>query len=567
MTLTRERLTYATLVVSESAWLFAFLSILGVAAGSTGSPLSYFAILGLLGLSTLMYSYIRRKEFQAFELFYLGSTVFGVVLAYTVVAAAYEPNETFTIDWITKLIDSTYKEQGRTFHGVAGAILAIGMWFRGIRLSMVQFPEKSLKISFRLGLFFIGFAAIMDILIEKQLNIFAMVLIFFGSGLAGLNIGHLVSETSTSSQTKTWPKVMGLAVIGILVVGGMFGFLQQSWLAFITAPVKFVFDRVIEGILLIIGVPLVLVLEGINSAMDAFFSPVEGLEPLPEATVTPTPTVGPTQDFFSSGGYGNNVRAPAFLVAITQYIRYGLVVATIAVVSIFLYVLMRKLAKKLKREDEPDRESILDEMNFASDIGDLFSDLMSNVKDLFKGAGRKVFRLPAGPPGVVEALRLYYQMLTTAEQNEVARPDHYTPNEFRGELRSVFPNELVGPATEAFNRAHYGDIPATNEEITEMRAAFRVEREGTPTPSTRTAGQAASKASQTLGKSPRFETVTSEITEDPLARQRARFDSPSLTEKSWFSGIKAVLLACGGVILFAVLFAAGLTLFLFISGA
>ena len=93
MTLSREKLTYAALVVSESAWLFAFISILGVAAGSTGSPLSFFAILGLLGLSTLTYSYIRYKEFQAFELFYFGATFLGILLAYMVVAAAYEPTK------------------------------------------------------------------------------------------------------------------------------------------------------------------------------------------------------------------------------------------------------------------------------------------------------------------------------------------------------------------------------------------------------------------------------------------------------------------------------------------
>ena len=568
MRLTRERLTYATLVVSESAWLFAFITILGVAAGSTGSPLSYFAILGILGLSTLVYSYIRWKEFQAFELFYFGATFFGIVLAYMVMAAAFDPNETFTLNWISKLVDSTIKEQGRTFHGVAGGILAVGMWFRGIRLSMVPFPEKSLRISFRLGLFFIGFAAVMDILIEEQLNVFMMVLIFFGAGLVGLNIGHLVSETSTSTQTRTWPKVMGLAVVGILVVGGMFGFLQQSWLEFITSPIKFVFDRVIEGVLIIVGVPFVVVLEGINTVMAAIFSRPFEVEPLPEATATPTPTVGPSQDFQFVGGYGSDFRAPEFLIFITRFIRFGLVAALIVVISIFLYVLMRKLARRFKRDDEPDRESIFDEMNFASDIGDLFSDLMSNVKDLFKGAGRKVFRLPAGPPGVVEALRLYYQMLTTAEQNAVARPDHYTPNEFRGDLRSVFPNELVDPATEAFNRAHYGDIPATNEEIIKMRSAFRVERQGAgPAPQSTAAAAASAASGKVLGKAPRFETVTSEITEDPLARQRARFDSPSLSEKSWLSGIKGVGLACGGAILFALLFAAGLTLILFLGGA
>ena len=560
MILTRERLTYVTLVVSESAWLFAFISILGVAAGSTGSPLSFFAIIGLLGLSTLVYSYIRWKEFQAFELFYFGATFFGIVLAYMVVAAAYEPNETFTIDWISKLIDSTYKEQGRTFHGVMGGILAVGMWFRGIRLATVQFPEKSLKFSFRMGLFFIGFAAVMDILVEQQLNIFAMVLIFFGAGLAGLNIGHLVSETSASAQTKTWPKVIGLAVIGVLVVGGMFGFLQQSVLEFVTSPIRFVFDRVVEGILLIVGIPLVLVLEFINEIMAAIFSRPFEPDLGSEATPTPTPQPGTPLVFESARG-GDNIRAPDFLVFITRFVRYGLVVAAIVVVSIFLYVLMRKIGRRLKREDEPDREA-LEDMNFASDIGDLFSDLLSNVRDLFRGAARKVFRLPEGPPGVVEALRLYYQMLTTAEQNEVSRPDHYTPNEFRRDLRSVFPNELVEPATEAFNRAHYGDIPATNEEILQMRASFRVEREGTPTP--QTASQAPSTASQSLGRSARFETMTSEVTDDPL--KRARFDSPSLTERSWFSGGMGGLRACGGFIVFALVAAAVFALILFIGG-
>ena len=560
MTLSRVKLTYATLVVSESAWLFAFISILGVAAGSTGSPLSFFAILGLLGLSTLTYSYIRDKEFQAFELFYFGATFLGIALAYMVVAAAYEPDETFTIDWISKLIDSTYKEPGRTFHGVAGGILAVGLWFRGIVLAMVPYPEKSLKLSFRLGLFFIGFAAVMDILVEQQLNVFAMVLIFFGSGLAGLNIGHLVSETSASVQTKTWPKVIGLAVIAVLVVGGMFGFLQQDLLEFVTSPIRFVFDKVVEGLLIIVGVPLVVVLEFINGVMAAIFSRPFEPEIGPEATPTPTPQPG-TPITFIPGGSGPAVRAPDFLLLVTQFVRYGLVVATVVVISIFLYVIMRKIRRRLKREDDADREA-LEEMNFASDIGDLFSDLLSNVRDLFKGAGRKVFRLPAGPPGVVEALRLYYQMLTTAEQNAVARPDHYTPTEFRGDLRSVFPNELVEPATDAFNRAHYGDIPATNEEITQMRAAFRVEREETSAP--QAANQAPSKASQALGKSPRFETMTSEVTDDPL--KRARFDSPSLTERNWFTGTMGVLLACGGIIVFSIVAAAMFALVVIIGG-
>ena len=151
---------------------------------------------------------------------------------------------------------------------------------------------------------------------------------------------------------------------------------------------------------------------------------------IPDASATPTPTPGARVEF-EGGGSGGDIQVPKVLENFTQVVRYGLVVAALVVAGLFLYVLMRRIGRKLRKKDEAERESILDEMNFGSDIGDLFSDLLSNVTDLFKGAARKVFRLPDGPPGVVEALRLYYQMITTAEQNEVARPEHYTPNEFR----------------------------------------------------------------------------------------------------------------------------------------
>ena len=90
-----------------------------------------------------------------------------------------------------------------------------------------------------------------------------------------------------------------------------------------------------------------------------------------------------------------------------------------------------------------------------------------------------------------------------------------------------------------------------------MRSLFRVERadDGGPTRSRATAAKPGSGA--------RFQTMTSEIEGDPLRDPKFRdtkFDSPSLTEKSWFSGLRGVGLACGGVILFALLFSLGLAL-------
>lgn len=555
MTLTREKLTYATLVISESAWLYAFASMLGVAAGSEyGSPLSYFAIVGLLGLSVLTYSYIRWKEFQAFELFYFFATVGGVALAYLVVAASFVPGS-FDIAWITSLTRGDYLEQGQAFRGTVGGLIAVGMWFRGIRLAMVPYPQKSLTLSFRFGLFFIGLSAVIDIFVEQQLNVFTMILIFFGAGLAGLNIGHLVPETAASSQMRIWPKAIGGAVAGVLVVGLLFGFLQQSFLSFIFSPIRFVFDRVTQGIFIVVSVPFVLGLEAINSVIGGVFSrEIDPSEILGDAELTPTPEAVITPLPIQGVGGSDSEPVSGFMLLVRQYIAYAFVAAAVVLVAIFLYIIMRRIAKRLRRDEDPERESLLDEISFASDIGDLFADLVSNVKDLFKRGARKVFRLPDGPPGVVEALRLYYQMLTTAEQNDVARPDHATPTEFRSDLRRVFANDLVDPATHAFNRAQYGDIPSTEEEIAKMRSAFRVVKSGERVRQTEVGG---------TSREARFETVTSEITDTPLST--ARFDSPSLSEKSWFSGGLGVTLACGGFILFALLAALALTVAILIA--
>lgn len=344
MTLTREKLTYATLVISESAWLYAFVSMLGVWAGSSGSPLSYFAIAGLLGLSVLTYSYIRWKEFQAFELFYFGATAGGVALAYLVVAASYVPGS-FDIAWVTSLTRGDYLPEGQAFRGTAGGLIAVGIWFRGIRIIMVPYPEKSLTTSFRLGLLFIGLPAVINIFVEEQPNIFTMILIFFGAGLAGLNIGHLVPETAASSRLRIWPKAIGGAVAGILVVGLLFGFLQQSFLAFVFSPIRFVFDRITQGIFIIVSVPFVLALEAINRVIGGVFSrEVDPSDILGDVEITPTPEpdILLTPVPLESVGGADAEQASGFILLVRQYIAYALVAAAVILVAIFLYVIMRR---------------------------------------------------------------------------------------------------------------------------------------------------------------------------------------------------------------------------------
>lgn len=541
-----------TLVVSEAAWIYAFVSVVGVAAGGSGSPIGFFTILGLLGLSVVTYSYIRWRQFEAFEIFYFGATVAGLALVYLIVAFSFDPGS-FTPTWFAQLSDE-YLPRGMAVRGSGGALLGLFLLFRGIQLSTVTYPEKSQNRSFRLGLFFIGLAAIMDMVMEEQLNVFVMVLIFFGAGLAGLNVGNLVTESSASAQAKTWPKAIASAVVGVLAIGLVFGFIQQGFLTFITSPVRFMFANAAKGILIIVGVPFVSGIELINRAMAGVFSreidvsefasqvgEIGEEEEVSEFVTTTFLGAGGT----TTGGVGD------LALLVETIVRYALVAVALFLVSLFLYIFLKKALRRLRRTEEEERESILGEMNFASDIGDLFADFLPNLKDLFSRGARKVFRLPDGPPGVVEALKLYYQMLTTAERNEVPRPQHQTPTEFRSGLRTVFLNELVEPATEAFNRANYGGIPSSDDEIAKMRSSFRVISSGETV-----------EATQAGGADARYETVTASAPANPWENQE-RLQGEG---RNWFGGTLGVVLACGGSILFALVVAIGFAIVISIFG-
>ena len=86
---------------------------------------------------------------------------------------------------------------------------------------------------------------------------------------------------------------------------------------------------------------------------------------------------------------------------------------------------------------------------------------------------RERFALPNGPPGVVNALRLYYELLTIAEDKGSVRPRHETPSAFQRTLEGLLPRNLVRMATNAFNRACYGHHPPTDDQAAQMRLSIR----------------------------------------------------------------------------------------------
>ena len=78
-------------------------------------------------------------------------------------------------------------------------------------------------------------------------------------------------------------------------------------------------------------------------------------------------------------------------------------------------------------------------------------------------------RLPDDEQDIVDVFRIYFGMLTVAEERGFRRSSNQTPNEHLSALARVFPGRIARLATEAFNRACYGRRPASRAQINEMR--------------------------------------------------------------------------------------------------
>ena len=72
----------------------------------------------------------------------------------------------------------------------------------------------------------------------------------------------------------------------------------------------------------------------------------------------------------------------------------------------------------------------------------------------------------------MDVFRLYFGMLLLAENKGYRRGPSQTAGEYQRTLEEVFPANIVGAITAAFDRACYGRHPAPREQIDEMRTAL-----------------------------------------------------------------------------------------------
>ena len=458
MSSAQDRLVTAATLLAESAWIFALAGVVGAAFSLDGSPLGWVAVLAVLATSFLVARTLTLIH-MPMGLAYAAQMLAGVTTLYlTMGTQVASPDYWLDLGWIGTLASSTEIE-GYTRGATLGSLLVVMLWWRGGRVASAEYPVDDLETSFKLGIMAVGLAAVVDIFGEADLNVLPVMFLFFAAALAGLSIGHLLPASQQATDEKTWPKVIGGVTAFVVVLGLLFTLLQKGVLPALSGPASVVLNGLLTAILYAILLPVGYVVSWVvrgffallpTSDEEGFTNQIQGGSAQVEQGLVETGEAG--KSLFVE------VMGPVILAVI---------------VIIALYLLSRAFRRWVRLrlvQAEGTRDSVLEDADPTSDMARLLFNL---IPKRFKRAKRpQGLKLPEDEADVVEVFRVYFRLLTLAEDRGHPRPPHQTPDEYQGVLEQIFPRELVRGATAAFVRACYGHHPASRQQIEEMRASL-----------------------------------------------------------------------------------------------
>ena len=467
MSSAQRRLVALATLLSESAWLYALIAVLGVILGVGANPVSWAAVAVLMGLSYIVARGVAMVAMPITTAYAIQMVVGAIVVYLTIGAQADTGVGGLDLAWAAHLSgtsdDGTAAGAVGSLRGaLLGVIVAAGLWWRGGRTASLLEPLDNLETGFRVGLGVLAVATTVEIFTDAALGIFPVMFLFFASGLAGLSIGHLLPASRTATQERAWTRVIAGVVAAVLVIGLMLSLLGRSVISLLSTPVLTVLGWFGTVVFYVIVIPLGYVVEWLIR-FGIYIVGLIGAEEQEREPPQGRSLVDQMRDLQEQEG-------PEWAATLLQALEYLL----IAVVSVVLLYIMAQAFRRRYRLRQADaggvHESVREDADPVYDLARLLFNLLPDR--LRRARSHRTYRLPEDEPGVVDVFRIYFGMLTLAEERGHPRPAAETPAEYQATLEGIFPREAVRRATAAFNRACYGHLPASPDEIAEMRSAL-----------------------------------------------------------------------------------------------
>ncbi|MBI2936410.1 MAG: DUF4129 domain-containing protein [Chloroflexi bacterium] len=429
-------------LVAETSWLFLLAGLLGVATGGGAALLSWPGILVTLLLARLVAHVLGITGMPEGWFRGIGVALAALIL-YGVLGGHYGGWM-----WPLRLVAPETGPSERTQVALA-CVLALALWWRGVRLATTPDLENTLRTGFAVGLGVLIVAAVAQATTHVDVGAGEVAFPLFGASLAGLALATLQNEEQRYQAR--WVRVLLIVIGGLLSTGFLMGLLVGT-----------AFSSLASGLFHYFGVAtnwvFALAFISLEYLIRAFFTAFFWLASLFTGGKTfafpEPPRFIPPGEAEEAARLGSGF--PPLVIAMVKWALLALLI--LSIIAFLGWVI--KVRSRSKQEPLAEvRESIRHE------IGPEGSPPLLAGLFPFKARSRlKTYDLPEADDPVSRVYRAYFRLLNFAAKRGQPRQPWETPQEYQRQLETIFPPAPVQRATEGFSRVRYGRWQISPEE-------------------------------------------------------------------------------------------------------
>lgn len=155
----------------------------------------------------------------------------GILVTYLIVAFQISDTRWFDAAWPAHAETAAYQADAQDyFNGALGEILlALMLWWRGIRLAGTSDPQNSLLTTFKVGLVMISLVIVVGVINSADVDALPMMAILTASSLAGFWIYYLLPGSGKIRRLRDWSKIIGPVVAAVLAISIGFGYILDAF--------------------------------------------------------------------------------------------------------------------------------------------------------------------------------------------------------------------------------------------------------------------------------------------------------------------------------------------------
>jgi hypothetical protein len=458
----RRELLQLTVLAMEVCWLYPWVALLDqwlTGQERFSSPLELFVLLvGLLWASRLL------------QKLPVGLGVRQILLAPIVLLSAlvliklhlYPGYPWLSGSWITALGSSLTSMSSEIPAEVEVFVITLYCWWRALNLSQKTLDAGTVGFYFRVGVAGLVWY-LLGTIFAQAMDVTRLAFAFFFFGLIAMALSRAlemgtVPEGERSPFSGPWLSIVLGAVAGTLVIATLVTFVLSRQ----TATVIFTWLRpvtdALNTALFYFSMVIAYLMQPLIQALTVIFS--EGLRDLFESG---EPIIQPAKPPNLEGLSG--AKPPWWL----GMCNWAALIFFLVIGLLIIVTTLRRWQQKRQADSELTRESVWSAEEFGAELRGALRNGWGKVGDMADlvrryGVGRKLY-------SALSVRQIYASLVGLATDQGFPRPPAATPYEYLPILRCAFPQHgrYLSTITEAYVRAHYGEVPTSNEDLAFIR--------------------------------------------------------------------------------------------------